>query len=507
MTTLNVTRKIKRNNGEASTATYYSGGGGSTPVDLSNYYTKNEVDGNFLPATNVQEDSTVTQNTTFEAIETKFKSIVLRSEEDPNVTVKAYVDEDGNIWFDGAIISTKDVIAYGVDTPQIASVEDIARDVVNEELEANPETTATVDLTSLRIGDTTYHIEGSGGSGGMTWGGLSGTGNTIGSLSYNSSTQVLRGSMANSLVARGYIENNEDLNDYTDRAKAGIWKKSLNATIANEPAEFSGKRYYLFNCFGYTNAGSCFQIIYPLYFGGNNTESVDYMYFRSYPSANEGWTNWIKIPSLDIVNSLISNVESQLDNYLPIAGGQMTGNIIMPANDNVAIKPATNNYGRIGTADKFFYQIYGNQIKGKTFSGFDTATANFIGSFEGPLTGNVTGNVTGNATTATSATTAGYATSAGSASTATTATTAGTCTGNAASATRLQTTRTIWGQSFNGLNNVTGNMTVNGSVSAVDSIVLRSPDGTKTATITLGNDGEIKFNKPISSTGDITAFK
>jgi hypothetical protein len=31
--------------------------------------------------------------------------------------------------------------------------------------------------------------------------------------------------------------------------------------------------------------------------------------------------------------------------YLPLAGGTMTGTIIMPADDNKGIEPATNNYG------------------------------------------------------------------------------------------------------------------------------------------------------------------
>ena len=44
------------------------------------------------------------------------------------------------------------------------------------------------------------------------------------------------------------------------------------------------------------------------------------------------------------------------------------------------------------------------------------------------------------------------------------ATTSGTCTGNAATATKLQTSRTIWGQSFDGSANVSGDMTSVGSI-------------------------------------------
>lgn len=73
--------------------------------------------------------------------------------------------------------------------------------------------------------------------------------------------------------------------------------------------------------------------------------------------------------------------------------------------------------------------------------------ARFVSGLTGDLVGNVTGNLTG---------TASYATNAGSAASASTATTSGACTGNAATATKLQTPRTIWGQSFDGSGDITG---------------------------------------------------
>lgn len=55
---------------------------------------------------------------------------------------------------------------------------------------------------------------------------------------------------------------------------------------------------------------------------------------------------------------------------------------------------------------------------------------------------------------------------AGSSSAGGAATSALACTGNAATATRLQTARTLWGQSFNGTGNVSGNMTGVGTITA-----------------------------------------
>lgn len=57
-----------------------------------------------------------------------------------------------------------------------------------------------------------------------------------------------------------------------------------------------------------------------------------------------------------------------------------------------------------------------------------------------------------------------YATSAGSAEDADYATTSGACSGNAATATTLKTSRTIWGQSFNGSGNVSGDMSSVGHI-------------------------------------------
>ena len=67
----------------------------------------------------------------------------------------------------------------------------------------------------------------------------------------------------------------------------------------------------------------------------------------------------------------------------------------------------------------------------------------------------------------------------------------GALTGNAATATKLQTPRTIWGQSFDGTGNVDGNITINGTFYASGAATLRS-DLTVNGNLTV--DGNIAGN-------------
>ena len=52
--------------------------------------------------------------------------------------------------------------------------------------------------------------------------------------------------------------------------------------------------------------------------------------------------------------------------YLKLAGGQMTGDIIIPKNDNMGIKPNTNNYGEIGHSNLYFYRSFITHYYGTT---------------------------------------------------------------------------------------------------------------------------------------------
>ncbi len=121
--------------------------------------------------------------------------------------------------------------------------------------------------------------------------------------------------------------------------------------------------------------------------------------------------------------------------YLKRSGGTVTGNVTF--NSSVTIDSLT-------TEDLIV-----------------NGSARFVSGLTGDLVGNVTGNLTG---------TASYATNAGSASSAGTATTSSACSGNAATATKLQTARTIWGQSFDGSKNISGSLTGVTNIAASGSV-------------------------------------
>ena len=104
--------------------------------------------------------------------------------------------------------------------------------------------------------------------------------------------------------------------------------------------------------------------------------------------------------------------------------------------------------GRPALSDNFTYQSSTNTLKvtNLTLSGNATfhetttvsrLTVNGKASFNNGLTGTLTGSLIGNASTASS------------------------CSGNAATATKLQTARTIWGQSFDGTGNIDGRLILN----------------------------------------------
>lgn len=118
---------------------------------------------------------------------------------------------------------------------------------------------------------------------------------------------------------------------------------------------------------------------------------------------------------------------------LPLAGGTMTGTIT-----SRAITPSANNTYALGTSSYKWSSVYAT-------------------TFYGALSGNVTGNVSGSS---------------------------GSCTGNAATATRLQTARTINGVSFNGSANIT----------VYDSTKLPLAGGTMTGNITIPATGGAWIN-------------
>ena len=107
--------------------------------------------------------------------------------------------------------------------------------------------------------------------------------------------------------------------------------------------------------------------------------------------------------------------------------------------------------GRPALSDNFTYQSSTNTLKvsNLTLSGnatingtttVSTLTVNGKASFNNGLTGTLTGSLIGNASTASS------------------------CSGNAATATKLQTARKIWGQSFDGSGNISGAISSTGNI-------------------------------------------
>ena len=122
----------------------------------------------------------------------------------------------------------------------------------------------------------------------------------------------------------------------------------------------------------------------------------------------------------------INTTTNHTHSYLPLSGGTLTGNVT-----SRSITPATTNAYVLGSSSLKWSNVYAT-------------------TFTGNLTGNVTGNVSGSS---------------------------GSCTGNAATATRLATARTINGVSFNGTANIT----------VYDSTKLPLSGGTMTGTISSMN--------------------
>lgn len=70
------------------------------------------------------------------------------------------------------------------------------------------------------------------------------------------------------------------------------------------------------------------------------------------------------IAELNHCDGVTSNIQTQLNNRLPLSGGTMTGSIITPKDNSMGIIPHTNNYGQIGSSDKKFYRMYATTFNG-----------------------------------------------------------------------------------------------------------------------------------------------
>ena len=82
---------------------------------------------------------------------------------------------------------------------------------------------------------------------------------------------------------------------------------------------------------------------------------------------------------------------------LPLSGGEMTGSIIMPNDDNKGIYPLFDAYGKIGKSDKRFYEMHALRFYGDYFYGLASSsqTSQLADEvlFEGIPTGTTSGTV------------------------------------------------------------------------------------------------------------------
>lgn len=65
------------------------------------------------------------------------------------------------------------------------------------------------------------------------------------------------------------------------------------------------------------------------------------------------------------IAKLSSDLQTKINSitdYLPLAGGTMSGDIVTPSNDNSGIRPSVNNYGQIGSSSYHFYRGYINNL-------------------------------------------------------------------------------------------------------------------------------------------------
>ena len=115
----------------------------------------------------------------------------------------------------------------------------------------------------------------------------------------------------------------------------------------------------------------------PIYIDANgHTQSCSYTIAKSVPS-NAVFTDtntWRGIQdnltsSTNTTESLsakqgylLANGSARDSTKLPLAGGTMTGTIVTPGDDSKGLEPATNNYGRIGSSDKYYYQAFISQV-------------------------------------------------------------------------------------------------------------------------------------------------
>lgn len=175
------------------------------------------------------------------------------------------------------------------------------------------------------------------------------------------------------------------------------------------------------------------------------------MYYRSGLDDNTAWGSWIKLLDVNNYSSTLDSryyTESESDSrFVNITGDTMTGTLTL-ANSSVTSGTDTTELFRIysNTGYKNGLSIF--SIDNKTYInakpyGSGTANALYLRTYNSGVINALTLAANGNATFIGSVTAPSFI-------------------GNASSATKLQTSRTLWGQPFNGTANVDGTINVSG---------------------------------------------
>lgn len=179
-------------------------------------------------------------------------------------------------------------------------------------------------------------------------------------------------------------------------------------------------------------------------------------------------TIWDDAP---IASTSVKGIASFDSNFFAVNNGKVTfiGSTGGGTADSVAWEDITGKPSWIGSSKPSYSysEITGTPTSLKnpnslSWSGYSS------GSYDGSSAKSITipsntNQLTNGAGFITSSGSVAYATSAGSAEDADYATTSGSCSGNAATSTTLKTSRTIWGQSFNGSKDVSGNLKLGSS--------------------------------------------
>lgn len=134
-------------------------------------------------------------------------------------------------------------------------------------------------------------------------------------------------------------------------------------------------------CFDYNGDQDSIYFNYKLDNRNTASTAVKNYYFANGQENVSGVTlyadNFAGTAAKAVQDGIGNNIAST---YLPLSGGTMTGSIITPANDNMGIIPATNNYGQIGSSEKKFYRMYASTFNGNLSGTATKATSDGSGN-------------------------------------------------------------------------------------------------------------------------------